>query len=673
MNRVTADRKLFVGFEKAPAGFLDQAIGLINKSPTLQKEIFRFQVQGGVIHYDKDILFAQDSVERGQIRIPYPSEAGVVGEQLPNPFSGELSSLSPMDWFVGNLSHEMGHALNSNLANIQNTPDRAAQNIAISLLSEGKAEYNRIQVSKEISDATHGVEFLPIETGQDPTITYRLAREASSGQVSPSRAIADLAAAMATGSSGNGTTRYVERYGSYYARNAKSPQNYKDVVSARVKTDAAGNAVSFTLFHSNGSQTVIDLPDYGPLSRVGSSGAVRSFERFGSFVDGRFLLNLTSFGSGMGGDPRTGDTFSRSEPHLDWAALDRAARLIAKVSAAPVRCRKGEATENVVEAGGGNAAASGMSAGYLDRPQGLSPGSAVGPIGGRMHGAAGYGAGGTKSEGALQRSRGAGARPQAATRAAVKVAAAQMTPQAHTDMQAGAELDLASFAALGGPSHLDVAAASGAGQATLTARAPALGLPDWVAGIGAGAGPETATAADGSYAPAWAAPMWMQAGPGLAHPAADGSYSPAWTAPMWMRSGPGLTHPVGGEAVGEISAWLAPTQGSPAAPRGGPASAPGIAGAEQNWPSPFEQVRARLSPPWTGPSATDAWPGAAGMPGAAGPGDAETGFPGFGASEGASRRALDEMARLASRPPVGITGFDAGQMPAWLGGWTGGM
>lgn len=51
----------------------------------------------------------------------------------------------------------------------------------------------------------------------------------------------------------------------------------------------------------------------------------------------------------------------------------------------------------------------------------------------------------------------------------------------------------------------------------------------------------------------------------------------------------------------------------------------------------------------------------------------ETGFEGFGSSEASSLRTLDELTRLASRPPAGITGFDAGQTPAWLGGWTGGM
>ena len=103
-------------------------------------------------------------------------------------------------------------------------------------------------VSKEISDATRGAEFLPPETGQDPTTTYRLTREATSGHVPPGRAIADLAEAMATGSSGGSGLRYVQRYGNYYTPNSKQFANYNEVASARVKIDAAGNAAGFTLF-----------------------------------------------------------------------------------------------------------------------------------------------------------------------------------------------------------------------------------------------------------------------------------------------------------------------------------------------------------------------------------------------------------------------------------------
>lgn len=46
---------------------------------------------------------------------------------------------------------------------------------------------------------------------------------------------------------------------------------------------------------------------------------------------------------------------------------------------------------------------------------------------------------------------------------------------------------------------------------------------------------------------------------------------------------------------------------------------------------------------------------------------------GFSGPDAGSRAMIDEMARLATRPPAGLTGFDAARAPAWLGGWMGGL
>ena len=424
----------------------------------------------------------------------------------------------------------------------------------------------------------------------------------------------------------------------------------------KLSGNVSASLISSFLMTMNGSETGRHWPssqDVGGslLHALGEWSFSQDAGQFLFQAGGEFNRTHQGNGSSAGQAPTAGSTdsisqmggnFSSSGPRLDGATLDRAGRLTARLGAAPVRHSEGDAAERVPQAGGPKAAASGTGAGYLAHPQDISPGAAVGPAGGAMHPAAGHDAGGTKNEGLRQRSRSAAARSQAAARAAMQAAAVQIARQARVDMRAGEELDLASFAALGGPSHLDVAAAAGMGQVALTMRAAPLRLPDRVAGMATGAGPGTAVAAYGSYVPDWDAALWTQ-------------------------SGPGLAQPLGSGAAGESSAWLTPTQGSPAAPR----AVSVAAGAERTGPSFPEQGRGAQFPSLLGLRAADAWAGPAGTSGQVAASEDGTAFAGFGASDGASRRALDEMARLASRPPVGITGFDAAQMPAWLGGWTG--
>jgi hypothetical protein len=346
--------------------------------------------------------------------------------------------------------------------------------------------------------------------------------------------------------------------------------------------------------------------------------------------------------------------------HLDWSALDRAARLVARLGVAPVRRRRagiGEAVELEFSAG----------AGLLFASQGVMSGSTIAPVGRAARRAAAErgpdGArgdvlprsgvrgsfslrGGTSAHGAVRKAvsaavlgaaRAAGMLPAARAGADLGPGSGRESRQGgvQATTQAGADLDPGRFASLGAPSEMDPAMAAIAIQGGgMRAAAP---LPTWMTGVAA----------------------------------AD---TPAWMAPTWAGTAAGLASPAG--VLGEASAWLLPAPGGPAAPRSGAALAPAPASAGQEWPSPFEQGRAQPSSPWPGAGAADVWPDAAPnparIPGTPTPGGAEAGFVGFGASEGASRRALDEMARLAARPPVGITGFDAGQMPAWLSGWTGG-
>ncbi len=337
-----------------------------------------------------------------------------------------------------------------------------------------------------------------------------------------------------------------------------------------------------------------------------------------------------------------------AELRLDWAALDRAARLVARLGAAPVRQHRGNRGEAVeaesaatVDHGRetGRATDKGVSkgAGLLFASEGVTSGSIVAPIG--------LPAGRAVAEHDLESARrDALSRPgvndgptqgrMGAHAAAHKAVSAAVQDLARAKARAEPELDPGLFASLGAPPSLPrttMATAAIQGAGVVRAAAP---LPAWLAG---------ATAA---------------------------STTPAWTAPRWVAAAPGIAR--SGSMPDETPAWLMPSQGGPAAPHGGAATAPASEGAGQGWPSPFEQARARSPSFSSGSGTADAWPRAAGMPRAA-PGDAEAGFTGFGDSEGVSRRALDEMAWLASRPPIGITGFDAGQMPAWLGGWTGGL
>ena len=339
---------------------------------------------------------------------------------------------------------------------------------------------------------------------------------------------------------------------------------------------------------------------------------------------------------------------------LDWSALDRAARLVARLGAAPIRRRRDDMGE-AVEAESAADADHGQKAGrrrgkgastkaeLLFASEGLTAGSAIAPVGQpKRRAGAEHEPESARSDalprpgvhGSLLRGRlGGHATARKAVSAAVQDWARTAAVQATA--RAGAELDLGLFASLGAPrnSYGGMAATLAAqGVGVTQAAAP---LPTWLAG------------------------------------ATSAGTTPAWTAPKWVGAAAGIARSAG--VPGETSAWLLPAQGGPAAPRGGAAAVPASAGSGQGWPSPFEQMRATPTLSLPGSSTAGAWPGAAGMPGAARPGDAEAGFTGFDASGGASRRALDEMAWLASRPPVGITGFDAGQMPAWLGGWTGGM
>jgi hypothetical protein len=329
---------------------------------------------------------------------------------------------------------------------------------------------------------------------------------------------------------------------------------------------------------------------------------------------------------------------------LDWSGLDRAVRLIARLGAAPVRRGKNGAPERdfaAVRAGRG-AGATSRRAMLLANAQGLSPGAAIALAGGApRYYAAEHNAGGAKDGAGGQSARSGGAEARSAVREGVKAAARAML-QAQSDVHVGAGVDPANFAALGGPPQLDMAAVTGMGQAGSTMRA-ATRLPAWMAGAIFGAQPGMAMGTGGGHASTWAAPTWMQASAGLVRPGDGG-------------------------AAGENLAWLAPVGGSPAAPYAAPIATEAVR--ERSFFS--GQGHGEPFPSLVGSYAADAWAGPARTPGAGAPPEDGAAFAGFGAAEEAKRRVLDEMARLASRPPAGITGFDAGQTPAWLGGWTGG-
>lgn len=335
---------------------------------------------------------------------------------------------------------------------------------------------------------------------------------------------------------------------------------------------------------------------------------------------------------------------------LDWSALDRAARLVASIGGAPVRRARGEMLDDEVTAGengkheggrGARAASAGIA--FLGSAQGLSPGAAIAPAGRvGVRSAVERQGDGTSREAPHLEARSGVTRSRGVALAAVQIAA-RATTQAQAATQDSLAVDAGAFAALGAPFGLNLAMALGTDQGARTPQAAAL-LPVWMAGGTAGGRARTAVAARGGDFPGWAVPEWRQA-------VAGSVYEPGT---MDRDDG---------------SRWLVPAQGSPAAPR----TASVAAEAGRSFSAPAEQAREQLSAHLPVSGASDAWTGPAGAPGSVARIGSEAGFEGFGPAEEARRRVLDEMARLVSRPPAGITGFDAGQTPAWLGGWTGGM
>ena len=335
---------------------------------------------------------------------------------------------------------------------------------------------------------------------------------------------------------------------------------------------------------------------------------------------------------------------------MSWATLDRAARLAARLGAAPIRRRRRSVPEEAFDKVGGTpdrarhdarARAPGKTAaevGFLPSAQGLTPGAAIAPVGRMAERSAAVQAGSDgEANDSLPRSglrHGESAARGRIGRAAARGQAQQVEAQATA--QAGTGVDPARFGSLGAPpERVTRAIVAGMATGTGTARAAAA-LPAWMTGA-------RATAA-----------------------------KPTWMGPEWVGGAAGLTALVGAKARNDAAGWLMPAQGVPAAPLGAHL-APNTGHA---WPSPFEQGRGWPAPPLLGTRGAEAWFGDAGPASAASLGNGiagSAGRAGFGSDEGMSRQMMDQMARLASRPPVGITGFDAAQMPAWLSGWTGGM
>ena len=324
-----------------------------------------------------------------------------------------------------------------------------------------------------------------------------------------------------------------------------------------------------------------------------------------------------------GSSPPTNGNPSSSTLRLDRAAQDRAVHPTVKRSAAPIQRREAEAAEQVPQTGERDATESGTSTGYLARPQGISPGAAVRPAGNVGHPAAAHDAGRTEGKRGWHSPRSGTARPQA-TRALI---------QGRSETRGSAKPDPASFAALGGPSYLAVAMATGLGQSGRMVQAAAARLPDWMtSGTAAETGPGAVMVTEGSRAPSWAVPTWVQPG------ADDGMTKESPARPVQMQT-------------------------APAAPGAASVTAGGA------WRS-FGQDRGEATASLPGMRA--AWADSA--PGMGHVSQSEGAAPaGFGVMEDVRRQVLDEMTRLASRPPAGVTGFDAGQMPAWLSGWTGGV
>ena len=332
---------------------------------------------------------------------------------------------------------------------------------------------------------------------------------------------------------------------------------------------------------------------------------------------------------GAGSRPATNGNPSNSAPRRDRAAQARDVRPAAEGSAAPIQRREAEATEQVPQTGGRNAAQLDMSTGYLARPQGTSLGVMARPVSSVGHPAAVHDAERTKNRRGWRSPHSGVAMPQA-TKALI---------QGQSEARGDAKLDPANFATLGGPPYLAVARATGLGQLGHMVQAAAGRFPAWMrSGTAGELRPGALMVPEKSRAPSWAVPTWVQ-------PGADD----------------GMTK--------ESLAQLVPIQTSPAAPGAVPATRAAPVTAERAWQSSTQDRGDSFA---SLPGTRAAWAGPArGM---------EQVFPSEDAAPAdfdimgdARRQTLDEMARLASRPPAGVTGFDSGQMPAWLSGWTGGL
>lgn len=377
--------------------------------------------------------------------------------------------------------------------------------------------------------------------------------------------------------------------------------------------------------------------------------------------------------------------FLGSGRYLDWKVLDRAARLIAAVSIAPVRHGKSQVTAHVPEMPSKYNNVTEKTTMSSAPSRDLSSGTAVASVPHTMTSTPEYGGTSTVEHGESvglrgrsHRSHRVAAAQQASpmiaqpdVKARGQVRAAGRDPHAPVLMeivpaqskeadQRGATLDLAKFAAPSGISYMNMISATHIGHAASLTRAVALSSPPWKGNTSAGSVPNVASGAGEGY---------EQGNPESysgAGRAIGVGHMPAYAVQNWMQLGPQLAKAPSVEQAGGGLDWLKATRAEPAAPYNTRADI------EAQWGKMSRVSRdyGMSFPSLPETRATDMQ---------AGPiQDAVQNLPsdtsisaGFDAIGDTRQQILDEMTRLASRPPAGVTGFNAGQMPAWLSGWTG--